>query len=198
MSEHQHTAEASFWSKQYQLGKTGWNIGYASPPLKAYFDQVGDKNKRILVPGAGFGWEAAYLHQTGFKHVTALDFSPEAKVVFFEQHPSFPQTNFFEEDFFLHQGTYDLIVEHTFFSGLPVEMRQQYVEKAAALLAPHGKIVGLLFNHLFHFQGPPFGGTPDEYLQLFSSFFSIYRMETAVNSIKPRAGRELFCIFQKK
>lgn len=198
MSDQHSVDEPAYWSKQYQQGKTGWNIGYASPPLKAYFDQIEDKKKRILVPGAGFGWEAAYLHQSGFKHVTALDFSSEAKAVFFQQHPSFPQLNFFEEDFFLHQGAYDLIVEHTFFSGLDVKMRQQYVEKAADLLAPKGKIVGLLFNHLFHFQGPPFGGTADEYQHLFSRFFSVYCMETAVNSIKPRAGRELFCIFQKK
>jgi thiopurine S-methyltransferase len=66
------------------------------------------------------------------------------------------------------------------------------------LLKSGGKLIGLLFNHEFRFEGPPFGGTQDEYKVLFEPFFKIKKMEIAHNSIKPRAGRELFIILQKK
>jgi hypothetical protein len=66
------------------------------------------------------------------------------------------------------------------------------------LLNSGGKLVGLLFNHKFSFEGPPFGGTHEEYSTLFRPFFDIVKMDVAYNSIKPRAGRELFIILQKK
>jgi hypothetical protein len=56
----------------------------------------------------------------------------------------------------------------------------------------------LLFNREFNFPEPPFGGTENEYRALFSPLFEFKKMEIAHNSIKPRAGRELFIILQKK
>ena len=67
-----------------------------------------------------------------------------------------------------------------------------------SLLSPKGKIVGLLFNFPLTQEGPPFGGSKEEYLTLFSEKFTIKKLEKAYNSIKPRAGRELFFIFEKK
>ncbi|MNY60622.1 hypothetical protein D3C86_1972000 [compost metagenome] len=61
-----------------------------------------------------------------------------------------------------------------------------------ALLAPGGKLTGLLFNRTFEQPGPPFGGDKKEYEALFSSNVRIKKMETCYNSIKPRAGFELF------
>ena len=58
-------------------------------------------------------------------------------------------------------------------------------------------MVGLFFNHEFGNDFPPFGGTEEEYRKLFSDKFRIKYMETAYNSIKPRAGRELFILLQK-
>lgn len=198
MSSSNRLNDADFWSEQYTLGKTKWNIGYVTPPLKAYFDQIHNKEINILVPGAGYGWEAGYLFESGFKNVFALDFANTARKVFFDHHPDFPQKNHLLEDFFLHQGQYDLIVEHTFFSGIDKEMRNRYVEKVAELLLSDGKMVGLFFNHEFQMQGPPFGGDAETYTQLFGEKFNLLLMENAYNSIKPRAGRELFCIFEKK
>ncbi|MGG7036091.1 MAG: SAM-dependent methyltransferase, partial [Flavobacterium sp.] len=101
-------------------------------------------------------------------------------------------------DFFEHYETYDLILEQTFFCALPTDLRKNYAEKMQALLKPKGKMAGLLFQFPLTEAGPPFGGSKEEYVKLFSPLFHILKLETAYNSIKPRQGNELFFIFEKK
>ncbi len=187
-----------YWNRFYNEGKLGWDIGYVSTPLKEYFDQLDDKTIKILVPGAGSGWEAEYLYKQGFKNVYLLDFSPKAIALFKKRFPGFPESQILLEDFFEHQQKYDLIVEQTFFSSLPRNFRPRYVEQMYNLLNPGGKLVGLLFNHEFQFNEPPFGGSPDEYKMLFEKKFDFIHFDTATNSIKPRRGRELFLLMLRK
>ena len=66
-----------------------------------------------------------------------------------------------------------------------------------ALLNPNGKIVGLLFDFPLTSDGPPFGGSKEEYIPYFKPLFNIEILERCYNSISPRAGRELFFKFQK-
>lgn len=186
-----------YWDTQYLQPKTGWDIGYPSPPLAQYFDQLTDKNIRILIPGAGMGWEVEYLYKQGFVHVFLLDFSKKITGKFMDRCPYFPRNQVICSDFFGHTGSYDLIVEQTFFSSLPRDLRLNYVNQLHDLLKPGGKVVGLLFNHEFTFDAPPFGGSEEEYRQLFEAKFQISKMVIAHNSIKPRQNRELFFILEK-
>ncbi len=186
------------WPEQYRMGQTGWDIGYVSPPIRYYLDQLEDKQLRILIPGAGKGWEVAYAHQSGFEQVHYLDIASDAALHFKTICPGFDEAKIFIGDFFAHKGSYDILIEQTFFSSVPPSMRMAYAEHAAKLLHPGAKLVGLLFNHHFNHTGPPFGGTIEEYKQLFAPFFHIISCETAYNSIKPRNGRELFIIFERK
>jgi methyl halide transferase len=186
------------WSEHFRLGLTGWDIGYVSPPIKNYLDQLANKQLRILIPGAGKGWEVAYAHHAGFGQVCYLDSAVDASRHFKTICPLFDEKKVFIEDFFKHQGCYDLLVEQTFFSSLPPEMRMAYAEHTAKLLHPGAKVIGLLFNHHFAHAGPPHGGTSEEYEQLFAPFFKIKTCEIAYNSIKPRSGRELFIILERK
>ena len=41
----------SFWDNKYKTNKTGWDLGQVSPPLKAYFDQLENKDLKILIHG---------------------------------------------------------------------------------------------------------------------------------------------------
>ena len=100
-------------------------------------------------------------------------------------------------DFFEHQGEYDLILEQTFFCALPPSMRQNYVLKMHQLLAKDGILAGVLFDRYFE-SGPPFGGSQTEYNLLFKEAFDSLKMETAHNSIAPRANSELFFELKKK
>ncbi len=101
-------------------------------------------------------------------------------------------------DFFTHNGQYDLIIEQTFFCAIDPALRKNYVQKMADLLAPGGTLTGVLFNKHFDFEGPPFGGSKQEYENLFSPFFDIKILETNNHSSPKRKGKELFFNFKKK
>jgi hypothetical protein len=60
------------------------------------------------------------------------------------------------------------------------------------LLAPNGKLVGVLFNVIFAGDNPPFGGSRDEYVEYFEDKFKFNVFADCYNSIKPRIGEELF------
>lgn len=187
-----------FWNNRYKTRDIGWDIGAVSTPLKNYFDQLEDKSICILVPGGGNAYEAEYLFKAGFKNIFLLDFSSVALENFKKRVPDFPISQLICEDFFEHKNKYDLIIEQTFFCAINPELRKDYVKKSWELLNPKGKVAGLLFNDPLNSEKPPFGGNKDEYKNLFQDKFEILILETAYNSITPRAGRELFVIFKRK
>jgi hypothetical protein len=76
-------------------------------------------------------------------------------------------------------------------------MRKEYARQMHHILAPGGKICGLMFNFPLTESGPPFGGSREEYELTFSPLFNILRMEKAEDSIEPRAGNEFFVELQK-
>ncbi len=190
------TQDASYWESQYKAKKTGWDIGKVSPPIKAYIDTVINKNVRILIPGCGNSYEAEYLIEKGFTNITVIDIAPTLVAILQKKFKNNPKIQVILGDFFEHQGQYDLIIEQTFFCALPTSMRQKYVWKMNQLLAKNGILTGLLFDRFFE-SGPPFGGSHTEYKQLFKDSFETIKMETANNSIAPRANSELFVELQK-
>ncbi|GAB2662212.1 methyltransferase domain-containing protein [Flavihumibacter cheonanensis] len=190
--------DSQYWNDRYRNAETGWDIGYASPPLTNYFDQLTDKNKRILIPGCGNGYEVAYLLEKGFQHITVIDIAPELTAILAKKYaPNVgKELTIITGDFFEHRGNYDIIIEQTFFCALNPSLRTQYVEKMFDLLAPGGKLVGVLFNRAFE-GGPPFGGSREEYENLFAKTFSRRSIEPCYNSIPPRRDVELFIRMEK-
>jgi len=189
---------SEMWTLRYHNAQTGWDIGYASDPLKNYINTLTDKYLRILIPGGGSGYEAEHLWQNGFKNVHLLDFSQAPLQAFAQRNVDFPSPNLICGDFFLHNGTYDLIFEQTFFCAIDRSLRARYAEKMHQLLAPGGKLVGVLFNKEFEKDGPPFGGTEAEYRGYFEPYFHFHHFEDCYNSIAPRAGSEFFIELERK
>lgn len=188
---------SEYWNTLYLKNMTGWDIGYASTPIKDYIDQLTNKDLKILVPGAGNAYEVEHLFRLGFKSTFLLDFSEQSILNFRSRCPDFPSDQIIQKDFFDYQGSFDLILEQTFFSSVPRKMRNLYVQKIFELLNKGGNLIGLLFSHEFGFEGPPYGGTKAEYEQLFTPYFNIEKMSTAYNSIQPREERELFIKLRK-
>lgn len=187
-----------YWNSRYLESATGWDIGEISPPLKAYFDQLENKNIKILIPGGGNSYEAEYLYKSGFQNIYVNDIAKQPLENFKNRLPSFPDSNLLLRDFFEIDMKFDLIIEQTFFCALAVEKREAYVQKMHDLLLPEGKLTGVLFNTYFDKEGPPYGGSRAEYLQLFERKFIIKTLEQCYNSVTPRQGSELFFIFIKK
>jgi methyl halide transferase len=188
-----------YWNNRYLESTTGWDLGMVSPPLSIYIDQLTEKKQRILIPGCGNAYEAQYLVDKGFSSITLVDFAPSL-VKKLQAEFNRDETNTVRlicEDFFNLKGTFDLILEQTFFCALEPGLRNEYVLKMHELLAAGGRLAGVLFNREFE-GGPPFGGSKVEYVALFEPWFDILKMEVCQHSIQPRMGTELFFELEKK
>lgn len=190
--------DKTYWEKRYHDDHTGWDIGAVSPPLKAYIDGLTDKTIRIFIPGAGNAYEAVYLLEKGFKNVTILDFAENLIAGLRKRLQRFDPGDYrlVCSDFFEFHGSFDLILEQTFFCAIDPARRGEYASKMYELLKSSGKLAGVLFNRDF-IAGPPFGGSTREYFQLFSKYFPDVQIAPCYNSIKPRQGSEVFIIATK-
>ena len=198
LTPNEPTLDANYWNSQYLAQTTGWDLGMPSPPLAAFIDRLEQKSMKILIPGCGSAYEAQYLLDSGFENVTLIDIAADLVKKLQERFANNANIRIVLGDFFEHQGEYDLILEQTFFCALPPFMREKYVQKMNELLSENGLLAGLLFNRIFEKQGPPFGGSIGEYQILFPKFgLEILEMETAKNSIAPRANSEVFFIAKK-
>ena len=186
-----------YWDNRYLLKQTAWDVGSITTPLKGYFDQLMDKNVSILIPGAGTGYEVEYLYNKGFKNVIVCDISEYPLKVIQFRVSNFPTDQLIRDNFFNLKGSYDLIIEQTFFCALDPSLRRNYAQHCASLLKTGGKLVGVLFNSQFT-NSPPYGGNKEEYMAYFKDLFEIKYFEECYNSIAPRAGRELFICLTKK
>jgi hypothetical protein len=186
-----------YWEGRWQKGQTQWDIGFASTPLVDYIDQLKDKTQRILIPGCGNAYEGRYLFEKRFTKTNLIDIAAEAVENIRTNFPVIPSENILHGDFFELEGPYDLILEQTFFSALHPQQRKDYARKCHELLSPGGKLAGVLFDDELYKDHPPFGGHKEAYLPFFKDKFDILHFERAYNSIKPRAGRELFIELRK-
>ncbi len=186
----------TYWTERYLNNTAGWDIGYAGP-LAHILDGIKDKSSRILFPGAGNAYEAEYALQQGFTNIHVLDISKKPLESLRLRLKESQSIHLHHEDFFSHQGIYDLILEQTFFCAIDIDLRKNYILKMHDLLTNAGILTGVMFNFPLE-SGPPFGGSISEYEELFSAKFDIEIMEPCSFSIKPRLGKELHVKFRKK
>ena len=186
------------WDNRYLNNDIAWDLGEVSPPLKAYFDQLTNKEIKILIPGGGNSYEAAYLFEKGFENVWVVDLSKTAIANIQRSIPKFPPSQLIQGDFFDMEDSFDFIVEQTFFCAIDPSLRADYVVKMNSLLKPKGTLVGVLFNAPLNKEKPPFGGNKAAYMEQFKRFFEIQKMEACYNSFGNRKERELFIILGKK
>lgn len=187
-----------FWDEKWINQSTGWDIGYASPAIIHFLETYKNKDAKILIPGCGNAYEAEWLINNNFTNITLIDISPTLVDRLRDKFNDNPNITIVCDDFFHLTERFDLIIEQTFFCALNPDLRTDYVAKMSQILKDGGEIIGLLFNKEFDQQGPPFGGSIQEYHQLFNTLFNINKLEECANSIPPRAGSEAFIHFIKK
>lgn len=187
-----------FWNDRWTHSETGWDVGYATDPIVEFMSKYQNKNDKILIPGCGNAYEADFLIKNKFKNIDLIDIAPKAVESLAIKFKGIDAINIFCQDFFQHEDKYDLMIEQTFFCALPPSLREAYVAKSASILKDGGQIIGVLFDREFEKQGPPFGGSKEEYFNLFEKFFEIKTMDRCYNSIPPRSGSEVFIQLMKK
>lgn len=134
----------------------------------------------------------------GFKNIYILDIAEQPLNALKKRLNGIRDKQLIISNFFEHQGSYDLIIEQTFFCALDPELRGAYSAHMHQLLNIEGTLSGLLFNFPLTEQGPPFGGDLESYQLLFEPYFSIKTLAPCYNSEPSRRNKELFFIFNKK
>ncbi|MGN5954462.1 methyltransferase domain-containing protein [Sphingobacterium lactis] len=188
----------AYWNERWENRQMGWDIGYASTPIVEFMNGYENKDAAILIPGCGNAYEANYLLDQGFTNITLIDIAPKLVEDVRKRMEGKANIKVLLGDFFDHEGSYDLILEQTFFCAIDPTLRPAYISKTASLLKEDGLLAGVLFNIHFQRPGPPFGGHEEEYRPAFEKSFELQIMEPSSNSIPERKGSELFIKLKKK
>ena len=192
-----------FWNNKYSLNEDQWDINSPTPIFKKWFTTLNkSKNLNICIPGCGKGHDALFFASKGH-YVCAVDFSCKA-VNFLKNKNIYNNLTILETDFFKisekYYHTFDLIIEYTFFCAFHPRFRKKYVSLCNKLLKKRGKFVGIIFPLIKtkNKDGPPFIVDLNEFEELFTKHFQLYKKEKSNLSIKPRRNNEIFYEYIKK
>ncbi len=189
-----------FWNELYVSGQTGWDQGAPHPELLRLMAQQPElfKGLRVLVPGAGAGHDAVAL-TTLASHVTALDFSPEARLRFQLLYPDSLLTYVTGDFFAPPELAVDVIWEHTCLCAIHPTRRAEYFASVKNILPSGGLLVGILYNKAkSREEGPPFSTANDEILALSERDFLVEFIGPVQNTFPNREGRESLVLLRKK
>ncbi len=191
----QDSSKPEFWESRYREHVIPWDAGKVPAELQDYASSLPAKS-RILVPGCGSAYEAAFLHERGFD-VLAIDFSPAAVDAARKNLGAFGHivrlADFFTFD---AAGHFDVIYERAFLCALPKSMWTQYAGRCAELLNPNGVIAGFFFFADTP-RGPPFGTSRRELGALMAERFERIDDRPVADSIAIFEGKERWQIWQR-
>ncbi|HLP26466.1 MAG TPA: methyltransferase domain-containing protein [Acidobacteriota bacterium] len=174
-----HPSRPEFWNERYARGTTPWDYGGVPPQLQRYLT-AHPNGGRALIPGCGAGHEIAAFYEAGYE-VAAIDFATAAVERARANLGPVLAERVFLGDFFTYDfaaAPFDVVYERTFLCALPPDLRPQYVNRMARLLAPGGVLVGLFY--LGEEQGgPPYQLHAADEAQLFGPHFVLVQDQAA-------------------
>lgn len=212
-SPQQRPELADFWDHRFRSGTTPWEAGRAPAELcqfatdyavyvaaegaSAQLSTAADR-PRVLVPGCGSAWDAAFLDQLGWQ-TTALDFSTAAIEAARVTLGSSWRGDLLCADFFAFDpGTpYDVVYERAFLCALPRPLWSDYARRMAELLRPGGLLAGYFFFS-DELRGPPFGIRRQALESLLTPHFTCCDDLPVADSLPVFAGRERWQVWQRR
>ena len=190
------------WEADYARHTDGWDLGGPTPIFKRLATSGQFKPGRMIVLGAGRGYDAREFARHGFA-VTAVDFALQAVQ---EMHrladPAAP-VEILQHDIFTLPETlnhsFDYVLEYTCFCAIDPKRRVEYADLVTRLLKPRGLYIDLAFPLDRRKGGPPFAVTEAEIIDLFQKRgFKLISRETPAESVSQRRNAEELFIFQKE
>jgi len=210
---HQRPEFADFWDHRFQNGVTPWEAGQAPQQLCEFAVryelahplggptgtrlECSSAHRRVLVPGCGSAWDAAFLAQRGWE-TTALDFSAGAiecaRATLGER---WSGTLLCADFFTFDPGTpFDVIYERAFLCALPRKLWADYAQRMAQLLRPGGLLAGYFFFGEA-IKGPPFGILPQQLENLLTPHCTRREDRPVDDSLPVFAGSERWQVWQR-
>ena len=192
----QDSSKPDFWESRYRDHVTPWDAGKVPASLREYARSL-SAGARVLIPGCGSAYEAAFLSAKGCD-VLAIDFSPAAVEAAQKNLAAFGAivrlADFFDFDF---GQRYNVIYERAFLCALPRKMWSGYADRCADLLKPNGIIAGFFF-FADSPKGPPFGTSQAELDTLLRPRFDCVEDRPVVDSIEVFAGKERWQVWRRR
>jgi methyl halide transferase len=189
------------WDANYEQGTDGWDLGRPTPVFQRLLQSQRLSPGRMIVLGAGRGYDAREFARRGFQ-VTAVDFSSEA--VREMQRLASPEApvEILQHDIFTLpaalNNSFDYLLEYTCFCAIDPGRRAEYADLVTRLLQPGGMYIDLAFPLDGRKGGPPFAVSAAEVLDLFRGRgFKLLSREKPVDSISARRHAEELFLFQK-
>lgn len=189
-----------YWNDIYaREGNPRWDLGHFAPPLQNWLQQQPELTGRVLVPGCGFGHDAALFARRGLQAL-GVDFAALAVEGARRTHAGVTGVEFRQQDMFdllpEFAGCFDYIYEYTCFVAVDPPRRDEYARLLHGLLKPGGLLVGCFYNH-GRPGGPPYDATREIVRRHFEPLFRIEKLEVSPHSIERRKGHELWAEFRR-
>lgn len=196
-----------FWENLYSERKDYWNLKKATPALLEFFeDPRCPKEGSVLVPGAGYGYDAEAWANRGHD-VLAVDFAPTAVDELdrlSRKHENFKSLNLdlFElspKDPKKGGQEFDVIYDYCTFTGIHPGRRDECLEVWQKMLKDDGVVIAFFFPFLngSTLQGPPHPTSEGELMARLGGIFDIADRIPAKNSIPSRKGKEEIWLLKK-
>jgi SAM-dependent methyltransferase len=189
------------WDERYKSNDTPWNKFGPAPELVHFLDK-NYVNGRVLVPGCGFGYDAADLAKSGQCRVMGLDISMTAIVEAHLRHQNVSQLEFHQGDIFNPFpeliNAFDWVFEHTCFCAIEPEQRRAYVDFVHDSLREGGHYLAIMFRDTGSEDGPPYSISAEEVQELFGSRFKVEKQWEPETSFPGREDSEFCWLMRKK
>jgi len=195
------TTHPDYWNQLYQdEGRPGWDMDGATPLVRELLGLALPLGLRaggdLVVPGCGYGHDAAELEGRGFT-VTGLDFAPLA--IQGAMHRYGDRVAWSQADWFTTElGPWDAIFDHTCFVAMDPVRRPVYLEACAKHLRPGGFWLAAFFHEVKGPSGPPHAIAMPELRSLTEPHFEVLHLAEATESHPRRAGREFLMVAQRR
>jgi thiopurine S-methyltransferase len=191
------TTHPDYWNQLYRdEGRPGWDMDGATPLVRELLDLALPLGLRpgceLVVPGCGYGHDAAELATLGFA-VTGLDFAPlaiQGAMGRYGDRVAWSQADWFTTLL----GPWDAIFDHTCFVAMDPARRPAYVEAAARHLRPGGLWLAAFFHDVNGRPGPPHAIPMADLRRLVEPRFEDLHLAEATTSHPRRAGREYLLV----
>jgi SAM-dependent methyltransferase len=195
------TTHPDFWNRLYQdEGRPGWDMDRATPLVAELLALALPLGLRpgcpLVVPGCGYGHDAAELAARGFA-VTGLDFAPLA--IQGAMHRYGDPVAWTQGDWFATRlGPWDAVFDHTCFVAMDPPRRRPRHRPRAGHLRPGGLWLAALFHEVKDSGGPPHAISMEEMRRITEPRFEVLHLGPALQSHPRRAGREFLLVARKR
>jgi SAM-dependent methyltransferase len=172
---------------------TPWDAG-GVPPRLADWLRHRPQPMRVLIPGAGTGYEATLFTERGHD-VAAIDFSDAAVEAAQRRGHRVLKADFFR----YAESGFDLVYERAFLCALPPRLWPDWARRVSELVRPGGELAGFFYLD-DNERGPPFGTSREELARLRGAAFELVEDADIApgQSLAVFKGKEIWQVWKRR